>query len=98
MTFNDFISEVHGFVEDGTITKKQTLDVVEAFVEALIEQVCEQENVHVTNLGIFKYNERKARKGRNPKTGESINIPVKAAVSFKIAKSFKDQLATIKVA
>jgi nucleoid DNA-binding protein len=97
MKFQEFCSEVHAFVEDDSITKAQTIDVVEAVVEAITEQVSEGEDVKIPSLGIFKYNVRKARKARNPKTGESVDVPKKAAVSFKPAKSFKDIMNGVKI-
>lgn len=97
MNFPEFCSEVHAFVEDDSITKTQIIDVVEAVVEAITEQVLEGNDVRIPSLGIFKYNVRKARKARNPKTGESIDVPTKAAVSFKPAKSFKDIMNGVKV-
>lgn len=97
MNFKGFCSEVHAFVDDDSVTLAQTTDVVEAVVEAIKEQISEKQDVKISDLGIFKYNERAARKARNPKTGESVDVPAKAAVSFKIAKSFKDLLAGIEV-
>lgn len=95
--FNDFVSETGGFVEDEKINKKQVKEVIESFVSALTYQICEKESVNIPGLGIFKYKENKARKGRNPITGKSIDIPAKAAIVFKPSKSFKERLSMINV-
>jgi len=98
MNFNEFINEVHAYVEDEKVTKSTVKDIVESIVEVVREQIIEnQENVQIPNLGIFKYNVRNARKARNPKTGESVDVPAKATVTFKLAKSFKDELSKIEI-
>jgi nucleoid DNA-binding protein len=97
MNFKDFSKEVYSYVEDETVTQKQTDDVIESFVEALKEQLSKKEDVKITNLGIFKYNERAARTARNPTTGASIQVPAKAAVSFKPSKQLKDLMNEIEV-
>ena len=49
--------------------------------------------VLIPELGAFVLKEQKARTGRNPKTGEAIQIPAKRVVKFKVAKSLKDAVA-----
>jgi DNA-binding protein HU-beta len=48
------------------------------------------EKVNITNLGIFKIREKKARVARNPKTGESIQVPAKKAPKFIASKHLKE--------
>jgi len=61
-------------------------------LEALAAMACEQASVGFTIPGIGKLVvvDRKARKGRNPQTGESIDIPAKRVLKFRIAKAAKD--------
>ena len=97
MNHKEFCKEVFQYVDDEKVTMKQTTDVVESFVEALKEQLSLGENVRINDLGIFKYSERSAREARNPSTGGKVQVPAKAAVSFKPAISFKKLMCEVKV-
>ena len=66
---------------------KRFLDDLTAVVEETIKQGGE---VPLKGLGKFKVQHRKARTGRNPLTGEPIDIPAKTVVKFTLAKALKD--------
>ncbi|MGC9120722.1 MAG: HU family DNA-binding protein [Sulfurihydrogenibium sp.] len=65
---------------------------VNAAIEAVAEAIAKGERVAIPGLGVFNIRERKARKGRNPKTGKEITIPARKVVSFTAAKSLKEAL------
>ena len=65
--------------------------VFNATVEVLVEKIAEGE-LKVDGLGTFKVATRAARVGKNPLTGETINIPAKKTVTFKPANSLKDKV------
>ena len=50
------------------------------------------DKVNISGFGTFAVSDRKARQGRNPKTGETIEIPASKSAKFKAGKSLKDQL------
>jgi DNA-binding protein HU-beta len=52
----------------------------------------EENRLAIPGLGVFSVKDRKARKGRNPKTGAEIDIEAKKAISFRAAKSLKDEI------
>lgn len=66
--------------------------VVEAVFEAVATGMNEDGKVYVRGFGTFEVRERSARKGRNPQTGEEIDIPAKKAPAFKPAKTLKDSI------
>ena len=66
---------------------KEFLDSLTAVVESTIRAGGE---VPLKGLGKFKVQNRKARMGRNPATGEAIQIPAKTVVKFTVAKALKD--------
>ncbi len=66
---------------------KRFLEVLAATVERAMRARGE---VPLKGLGKFKVQNRKARVGRNPLTGEPVNIPAKTVVKFTVAKSLKD--------
>jgi DNA-binding protein HU-beta len=60
--------------------------------ELIGDALAEGDKVAVPNFGTFQVTERKARTGRNPRTGEVIHIGPSKGVSFKISRNLKDRL------
>ena len=58
-------------------------EVVQKTIDAMIEALSKGETLELRNFGIFKVKERKARIGRNPRTGETVPVPPKKVVTFK---------------
>ena len=65
------------------LTKSKSNEVIDAFVSSVTESLTEGEKVTLVGFGTFTTSKREARKGRNPKTGEVINIPGKTVARFK---------------
>ncbi|MCD6228304.1 MAG: HU family DNA-binding protein [Candidatus Omnitrophica bacterium] len=72
-----------------TNTKKEAQMAVEAILEAIKNSLKKKEPVTIAGFGTFKVKERKSRTGRNPKTGETIQIPAKKTVGFRPSKELK---------
>ena len=66
------------------LTKTKTNEVIDAFVESVTESLKDGNKVTLVNFGTFNTSKRDARKGRNPKTGETIEIPAKRVASVKV--------------
>lgn len=79
----DVVSKKTGF------TKKDTGAVVDALVEAVIEASVAGEEVSIAGFGKFSVTERAAREGRNPATGETIQIEASKSPKFKAATAYK---------
>lgn len=75
------------------LTKKDTETTLKAFEEVVTETLVKGEKVSLTGFGTFETTERKPRIGRNPKTGEEIEIAGKTAPKLKFGKSVKDAVA-----
>ena len=75
-----------------SLTKKQADAAITATFEAIMEAVSEGDKVTMVGFGSFDRRERKAREGRNPKTGEKIKIPAKRVPAFTAGKLFKDRV------
>ena len=76
---------------DGTeIPKKQVEQLVDLIVSTVIESVRNDDPVKIPGLGVFRMRKMKARTGRNPQTGEPIEIPARTKVGFTVAKTFKE--------
>ena len=77
--------------EKTNITKKQAEIVLNAFTETVLEALKDGEKVQLMGFGTFEIKERGARKGRNPATKQTIEIPAKKIPTFKPGKAFKEE-------
>jgi DNA-binding protein HU-beta len=75
------------------VTKKQADAVITATLEAIMDAVAEEDKVTLVGFGSFEARDRKAREGRNPKTGEKMEIPATKVPAFSAGKQFKDLVA-----
>ena len=71
-------------------TQKDVTAVVDALVDTVVETVASGEDVKITGFGAFSVTERAARTGRNPQTGETIEIAASKSPKFKAASAFKN--------
>ena len=78
--------------EKHDMSKKAVNELMGAFVDLMVKNLKKGNKVRVTGLGIFQVRKRPARMGRNPATGESIKIPAKKVVKFRVAKAVKDAI------
>ena len=78
--------------EQAEIKKAEAEAALGAVIESVVEQVCGGNSITLTGLGTFSMAERKARKGRNPQTGETMKIPASNTMKFKPAKAVRDKL------
>ena len=81
-------------IADGVegITKKQAAEAFDATVETIASLLKQGERVQIPGLGSFSVSRRDARTGRNPKTGEAIQIAASNVAKFKAGKDLKDRL------
>lgn len=76
----DLISSIS---EKTGLTKTKSNEVIDAFLSSVTESLSSGEKVTLVGFGTFTTSQRDARKGRNPKTGEVIDIPSKTVARFK---------------
>lgn len=72
------------------LSKKDAKAALEATLDAISESLKKGDAVQLIGFGTFKVNERKARTGRNPSTGETIQIAASKVPAFVAGKSLKD--------
>lgn len=77
--------------ENSDMTKTGVERVLNELVNIIATETKAGNDVNITGLGIFKKTTRKARSGRNPKTGETIQIAPRDSLTFKQAKAIKDK-------
>jgi DNA-binding protein HU-beta len=74
------------------VSKRETKEVVEALIELVGDVLQEGETLQIAGFGTFRVSERGARQGRNPKTGETIEIAASRSPAFKAGKALKDKV------
>ncbi len=74
-------------------TKVAVAAAVEAMMETIIESVGQAESVTLSGFGTFESKQRRARTGRNPRTGVEVPIPPKTVPVFRPGNTFKDRVA-----
>ncbi|WNE41670.1 MAG: DNA-binding protein HU [Mycoplasmataceae bacterium] len=74
------------------LTKKDAHKAVDAFLEAITSSLRDNEEVSLIGFGTFKVSHRAARKGKNPKTGEVLEIKASKVPTFKSGKSLKEAI------
>ena len=72
------------------INKKEAQAALEAITQSIEEVLSQGEEVSLIGFGTFKVNERAACTGRNPKTGETMQIAASKSPSFKAGKALKE--------
>ena len=71
-------------------TKKQAAAAVETVFDTITKALSRGEEVSIAGFGIFKTSKRAARTGRNPKTGERIQIPARTRPKFRAGTTLKN--------
>ena len=72
------------------LTKKDVSEAVDAIFESIQEDLAKGEKVQLIGFGTFEVRHRAARKGRNPQTGDEIEIPASEVPAFKPGKALKE--------
>jgi integration host factor subunit beta len=80
------ISEISG------LTQIQTKEIVQSTLDAVIDTIVEAGRIELRNFGVFEVRERAPRKARNPRTGETVQVPAKKVVVFKPGRMLEERL------
>ena len=74
------------------LTKKQAETVVNILLNSITEALSEGDKVELRGFGSFRIRNRNPREGRNPKTGDTVQIPAKRVPFFKAGKELRDMV------
>ena len=77
-------------VENKNCSKKTAEEAIDFFTDGIKKGLASSDEISLIGFGKFYKQQRKAREGRNPKTGEKINIPASVAPAFKAGQALKD--------
>ena len=95
MTKADLIEEVSRVVE---MTRKESEVIVESIFDSIVKALRGGDKIEIRGFGSFRTRQRKARSGRNPKTGAKVEVAAKNVPFFKPSKELKDLVNTGKAA
>ena len=90
MTKADLVDAV---ARESEVSKRQAGEIVEFILDEIKGALLTGDRVALTPFGSFVVRTRKAREGRNPKTGETIKIPARRVPAFVAGKALKDAIA-----
>jgi len=75
------------------LTKKVCREAVDSIISTITDSLSKREKVTLVGFGSFKIMTRKSRRGRNPQTGEEIQIPAKEVPKFEAGKKLKEAVS-----
>ena len=91
MTKADLIDEVSRLAE---LTRKDSEVIVETIFDSVVRSLRAGDKIEIRGFGSFRTRQRRPRVGRNPKTGERVEVPAKKIPFFKPSKELKDLVNT----
>jgi DNA-binding protein HU-beta len=90
MTKSDMIDSL---ASKAQLPRPRAEELINLVLQFVIDGLCNGEKVNISGFGTFNVSERKARTGRNPKTGEPIQIPASRSAKFRPGKMLKEALS-----
>ena len=83
---------VKAISEQMKLTQLQTKEIVQKTFEAIVDTLVTEGRIELRNFGVFEVKKRAARKARNPRTGDRVNVPEKYVVTFKPGKRMEEEV------
>jgi len=74
------------------LTQLKTKEIVQLTFDAIVDTLLADKRIELRNFGVFEVKQRKARKARNPRTGEKVDVPPKNVVTFKPGKEMEERV------
>ena len=93
MTKADIANQI---TEKVGLPQKESQEIVEIILDSILDTLVEGESVKITGFGTFNVSQKSARRGRNPQTGEDLEIAPRRVISFKTSNQLKAKLENTK--
>jgi len=81
---------VKQIAEEVKETQLKIKEIVRLTFKAIVDTLLEEKRIELRNFGVFEVKQRKARKARNPRTGQRVDVPPKNVVTFKPGKEMEE--------
>jgi nucleoid DNA-binding protein len=78
------------------LTQLKTKEIVQQTFDAIVDTLLEVGRIELRNFGVFEVKQRKARKARNPRTGDKVDVPPKNVVTFKPGKEMEEKVRNLR--
>src|SRR5262245_13464481 len=82
--------------EELGLTQLKTKEIVQKTFDAIIDTLLREKRIELRNFGVFEVKRRKARKARNPRTGEKVDVEPKNVVTFKPGKEMEERVRNMR--
>jgi len=94
VTKKEIVKQISDRIE---LTQLKTKEIVQLTFDAIIDTLIQEKahRIELRNFGVFEVKLRKPRKARNPRTGERVDVPAKAVVTFKPGKEMEEKVRQI---
>lgn len=89
MTKSELIEALAGRLD---VPKKRSEDIVNAVFDSMKDALLDEERIEVRGFGSFSIRHYKAKKGRNPRTGETVHVDAKKSIHFKAGKELRERV------
>jgi integration host factor subunit beta len=78
------------------ISQGLALEAVQMVFDGITETLVAEGRIQLRNFGVFEVKRRRARKARNPRTGESVSVPERTVVTFKAGREMEERVGQLK--
>jgi nucleoid DNA-binding protein len=95
VTKKEIVKQISESIDE---TQLKTKEIVQQTFDAIVKTLVRDGRIELRNFGVFEVKRRKARKARNPRTGEKVDVPPKNVVTFKPGKQMEElvsQMTTV---
>ncbi|MCC6417322.1 MAG: integration host factor subunit beta [Gemmataceae bacterium] len=89
MTKKEIVKQIS---EELGLTQLKTKEIVQKTFNAIVETLIREKRIELRNFGVFEVKRRKARKARNPRTGDKVDVAPKNVVTFKPGKEMEERV------
>lgn len=93
MTKKDIVRQISEKIGE---TQLKTKEIVQRTFDAIVDTLLETGRIELRKFGVFEVKQRKARKARNPRTGDAVDVPPKNVVTFKPGKIMEERVRALK--
>lgn len=83
--------------EEIGLTQLKTKEIVQKTFDAIVESLVDERRIELRNFGVFEVKKRAARKARNPRTGQRVDVPAKFVVTFKPGKEMEEKVRELEM-
>ncbi len=95
MTKKEIVKQIS---DEMNLTQLKTKEIVQKTFDAIIETLVREQRIELRNFGVFEVKRRAARKARNPRTGEKVDVAEKFVVTFKPGKEMEEKVLELEAA